>query len=31
LQKRLLASIDNALEKVEAVGWRRGFESRLPR
>ena len=31
LQKRLLASIDNALEKVDAVGWRRRFESRLPR
>ncbi len=31
LQKRVMASIDNALEKVDAVGWRRRFESRLPR
>ncbi len=31
LQKRLLASIDSALEKVDAAGWRRKFESRLPR
>ena len=31
LQKRLLASFDNALEKVDAAGWRRRFESRLPR
>lgn len=31
LQKRLLASIDSAVEKVDAVGWRRRFESRLPR
>ena len=31
LQKRLLSGIDSALEKVDAVGWRRRFESRLPR
>jgi len=31
LQKRLLASIDNAMEKIDAAGWRRRFESRLPR
>ncbi|MCH7829092.1 MAG: protease SohB [Proteobacteria bacterium] len=31
LQKRLLANIDSALEKVDALGWRRNFESRLPR
>ena len=31
LQKRLLASIDGALEKADALGWRRNFESRLPR
>ncbi|MCH8248647.1 MAG: protease SohB [Proteobacteria bacterium] len=31
LQKRLLANIDSALEKVDAAGWRRQFESRLPR
>ena len=31
LQKRLMANIDSALEKVDASGWRRRFESRLPR
>ena len=31
LQKRLLASVDTALEKVDAARWRRLFESRLPR
>ena len=31
LQKRLMASIDSALEKIDASSWRRRFESRLPR
>jgi serine protease SohB len=31
LQKRLMASADAVLEKADAVGWRRWFESRLPR
>jgi len=31
LQKRLMAGIDGALEKADASGWRRRFESRLPR
>jgi serine protease SohB len=31
LQKRLLANVDGALEKLEAAGWRRRIESRLPR
>ena len=31
LQKRLLANVDGALEKIDAAGWRRRFESRLPR
>lgn len=31
LQKRLMANIDGALEKADAAGWRRTFESRLPR
>ena len=31
LQKRLMANIDSALEKADAAGWRRHFESRLPR
>ena len=31
LQKRLLGSIDSALEKADAAGWRRRFESQLPR
>ena len=31
LQKRLMSNIDGALENADAVGWRRRFESRLPR
>jgi serine protease SohB len=31
LQKRLLANVDSTLEKLEATGWRRRIESRLPR
>lgn len=31
LPKRLMANIDSTLEKVDAAGWRRQFESRLPR
>lgn len=31
LQKRLMANVDSALEKADATGWRRKFESRLPR
>jgi serine protease SohB len=31
LQKRLMANIDGLLEKADAAGWRRRFESRLPR
>jgi serine protease SohB len=31
LQKRLMANIDSAIEKVDAMGWRQRFESRLPR
>jgi serine protease SohB len=31
LQKRLMANIDSSLEKFDALGWRRKFESRLPR
>jgi serine protease SohB len=31
LQKRLIANVDDVLEKVDAAGWRRRFESRLPR
>jgi len=31
LQKRLLSGADAALERVESTGWRRRFESRLPR
>jgi serine protease SohB len=31
LQQRLMANIDSTLEKVDAAGWRRRFESRLPR
>jgi serine protease SohB len=31
LQKRLMTSVDDVLEKVDAAGWRRRFESRLPR
>ncbi len=31
LQKRLMANVETALERVDAAGWRRKFESRLPR
>lgn len=31
LPKRLMANIDSALEKFDSAGWRRRFESRLPR
>jgi serine protease SohB len=31
LQKRLMGGADAVLEKVDAAGWRRRFESRLPR
>ena len=31
LQKRLMSSVDGALEKLDAAGWRRKFESGLPR
>jgi len=31
LQKRLMASIDSTLEKIDAASWRRRFESSLPR
>jgi serine protease SohB len=31
LQKRLMGAADSALERAEALGWRRRFESRLPR
>ena len=31
LQKRVMANVESALERVEAAGWRRKFESRLPR
>jgi serine protease SohB len=31
LQKRLMSSVDSALERADAAGWRRKFESRLPR
>jgi serine protease SohB len=31
LQKRLMANVENALERADAAGWRRKFESRLPR
>ncbi|MGI9237261.1 MAG: protease SohB [Woeseiaceae bacterium] len=31
LQKRLMSNIDGLLEKADAAGWRRRFESRLPR
>jgi len=30
-QKRLMGGVDSAIEKVDAAGWRRKFESRLPR
>jgi len=31
LQKRLMGGVDAVLEKVDSAGWRRRFESRLPR
>ncbi|MBT8092891.1 MAG: protease SohB [Gammaproteobacteria bacterium] len=31
LQKRVMAGVDGLLEKADASGWRRRFESRLPR
>jgi len=31
LQKRLLANVETALERADAAGWRRRFESNLPR
>ncbi len=31
LQKRLMSGVDSAIEKVDETGWRRKFESRLPR
>jgi serine protease SohB len=31
LQKRLMGTVDGALEKLDAAGWRRRFEARLPR
>ena len=31
LQKRLMSGVDSALERLDASGWRRRFESRLPR
>jgi predicted RNA-binding protein len=31
LQKRVMSNIDSAIERVDALGWRRRFESRLPR
>jgi len=31
LQKRLMGGVDGMLEKADAAGWRRNFESRLPR
>jgi serine protease SohB len=31
LQKRLLANVDDVLDKVDAAGWRRRFENQLPR
>jgi len=31
LQKRLLANVDGALDKLDAARWQRGLESRLPR
>ena len=31
LQKRLLGGVDSALERMDESGWRRRFESRLPR
>lgn len=31
IQKRLMASVDSVLERVDYLSWRRRFESRLPR
>jgi serine protease SohB len=31
LQKRLMANVDGLLEKADSAGWKRRFESRLPR
>ena len=31
LQKRVMANVESAIEKVDDAGWRRKFESRLPR
>jgi serine protease SohB len=31
LQKRLMASVDGAIERADALAWRRRFDSRLPR
>ena len=31
LQKRVMGHVDTALERADAAGWRRKFESRLPR
>ena len=31
LQKRLLGGVDSVLEKADAAGWRRKFETQLPR
>lgn len=31
LQKRLMANVDNALERMDNLNWRRRFETRLPR
>ncbi len=31
LQKRLMSNVESAIEKVDEAGWRRKFESRLPR
>ncbi len=31
LQKRVMATVESAIEKVDEAGWRRKFESRLPR
>ena len=31
LQKRLMTNVETALERADAAGWRRRFESRLPR
>jgi serine protease SohB len=31
LQKRLMSNVESAIERADAAGWRRKFESRLPR